>query len=204
MTQEGTWVAARKDYLVPVKALAVIFRGMFLDMLRKALPQERVPNAVWKKPWVVYCKPAVGGSERVLRYLARYVHRVAFANSRLVGIEDGRVTFRYQARGKGRRPWKTMSLPATEFLRRFLQHVLPRRTHKVRYYGIWHPSQRPLLRRIQLATAPAEIPSATEDDGTAPTESPAAAASENRKCPCCSEGTLVLLETLSRRTRAPP
>ncbi len=204
VTSEGNWVAARKDYLVPVTALAVIFRGMFLEMLRKALPQERVPNAVWRKPWVVYCKPAIQGSERVLRYLARYVHRVAFANSRLVCIENGQVTFRYKARGKGRRPWKTMSLPADEFLRRFLQHVLPRGTHKVRYYGIWHPSQRALLRRIQLATAPAEIPSATEDERAAPTESPVEAASENRKCPCCGEGTLILTETIPRRIRAPP
>lgn len=202
VTEDGAWVAARKDYLVPVVALAQIFRGMFLAMLRKALPQEPIPNAVWAKPWVVYCKPTVQGSEKVLRYLARYVHRVAFANSRLVRITDGRVTFRYQQRRQ--RKWKTMTLPAEEFIRRFLQHVLPRGTHKVRYYGVWHPSQRQLLRRIQLATAPAEIPSATQDDGTVPTESPAEAASENRRCPCCGEGTLVLLETLPRRTRAPP
>ena len=87
VSQDGRWVAARRDYLVPVKALAVIFRGMFLEMLRKVLPHERIPNSVWTTPWVVYCKPTVQGTEKVLQYLARYVHRVAFANSRLLSLD---------------------------------------------------------------------------------------------------------------------
>ena len=99
-----------------------------------------------------------------MQYLARYVHRVAFANSRLLSLEDGQVTFRYQQRRE--RQWKTMTLPASEFIRRFLQHVLPRGTHKVRYYGIWNPAQRALLRRVQLATGPLQIPEALEDEGS--------------------------------------
>ena len=93
ISQDRRWVAARREYLVPVKALAVIFRGMFLEMLRKALPHERISNSVWTTPWVVYCKPTVQGTEKVLQYLARYVHRVAFANSRLLSLEDGQVRF---------------------------------------------------------------------------------------------------------------
>jgi len=150
VTKDGRWVAARKGYLVPVQALAVIFRGMFLGSLRKAFPREHVPHSVWTKKWAVYCKPAVQGSERVLQYLARYVHRIALANSRLVRIEDGQVTFRYPIRKQ--QQWTTMTLPASEFMRRFLQHVLPRGTHKVRYYGFWNPSHRALLRQIQLVT----------------------------------------------------
>ena len=127
---------------------------------------------MWTTPWVVYCKPTVQGTEKVLQYLARYVHRVAFANSRLLSLEDGQVTFRYQQRRE--QQWKTMTLPANEFIRRFLQHVLPRGTHKVRYYGIWNPAHRALLRRVQLATGPLQIPTATEDEGRPPTQGAAA------------------------------
>ena len=202
VSPEGRWVTARKDYLVPVKALALIFRGLFLELLRKALPQQPIPSSVWNKKWVVYCKPTVQGSEQVLQYLARYVHRVALANSRLVRIDDDQVTFRYQHRQE--RQWKTMTLPAMEFIRRFLQHVLPRGTHKVRYYGFWNPAQRQLLRRIQLVTTPAQIPSASHDAGVAQAEGAAEGAFPTRKCPCCGEGTLVLVETLRRQPRGPP
>lgn len=203
VTQDGRWVLARKGYLVPVKALAVVFRGMFLGMLRKALPQQRVPDSVWTKRWVVYCKPAVQGSERVLQYLARYVHRIALANSRLVRVEDGQVTFRYQVRKEHQ--WKTMTLPASEFIRRFLQHVLPRGTHKVRYYGFWNPSHRTLLHQIQLVTGSAQLPAATDDAVAMPADSiPGTSFEAPRKCPRCGEGILVLIETIPRHTRAPP
>jgi hypothetical protein len=174
-----------------VKALAVVFRGMFLERLRKALPHERIPNSVWTTPWVVYCKPTVQGTEKVLQYLARYVHRVAFANSRLLSLEDGQVTFRYQQR--------------RQFIRRFLQHVLPRGTHKVRYYGIWNPVHRALLRRVQLATGPLEIPTALQDEGAPPTAgAPQGMPEQRRKCPRCGQGTLILVQTLPRQARAPP
>jgi hypothetical protein len=186
-----------------VKALAVIFRGMFLEMLRKALPHERIPKSVWTTPWVVYCKPTVQGTEKVLQYLARYVHRVAFANSRLLSLADGQVTFRYQQRRQ--RQWTTMTLSADEFIRRFLQHVLPRGTHKVRYYGIWNPAHRALLRRVQLATGPLQIPAATDDEGRPPTQGAAQGLPEQRrKCPRCGQGTLILVETIHRQARAPP
>ena len=203
VSPDGCWVTARKSYLVPVKALAKIFRGMFLEMLRKALPRQHLPKSVWTKKWVVYCQPAMQGTQRVLQYLARYVHRVALANSRLVRIEHARVTFRYQDRK--RRRSNTMTLTSAEFLRRFLQHVLPRGTHKVRYYGFWHPSQRQLLRRVQLVTGTGAIPPATGDEETTQTEgTPDRSFEKPRKCPCCGEGTLVLVETIPRHTRAPP
>ena len=203
VSEDGEWVAARKDYLVPVKALSLIFRGMFIEMLRKALPQQQVPNSVRNKKWHVYCEPTVQGAEKVLQYLGRYVHRTAFANSRLVRIKDGRVTFRYKVRRQ--RQWKTMTLCAMEFIRRFLQHVLPRGTHKVRYYGIWHPSQRSLLRRVQLVTGLPAIPSATEEEALSQTDGvPKESSEKRRKCPCCTEGTLVLAKILSRRPRPPP
>lgn len=200
VTKDGRWVAARKDYLVPVIPLAQIFRGMFLQMLSKALPDEPIPQSVWEKPWVVYCKPTVQGAEKVLQYLARYVHRVAFSNSRILRIAEGRVTFRYQDRRQ--QAWKTMTLAAGQFLQRFLQHVLPRGTHKVRYYGIWHPSQRSLLRRVQLATMRAQPPTANVEE---PTDDDRAEAGMDmlRRCPCCREGYLHLVRTVARQ-RAPP
>ena len=203
VNNDGEWLTARKDYLVPVKALSLIFRGMFIEMLRKALPQQQVPHSVRNKKWHVYCEPTVQGAEKVLQYLGRYVHRTAFANSRLVRIKDGRVTFRYKVRRQ--RQWKTMTLCAMEFIRRFLQHVLPRGTHKVRYYGIWHPSQRSLLRRVQLVTGLPEIPSATEEEATPQTDgAPEESSQKRRKCPCCTEGTLVLVKTVPRHPRPPP
>ena len=176
---------------------------MFLEMLRQALPRERIADSVWTTPWVVYCKPTVQGTEKVLQYLARYVHRVAFANSRLLSLADGQVTFRYQQRRE--RQWKTMTLTANEFIRRFLQHVLPKGTHKVRYYGIWNPAHRALLRRVQLATGPRWIPAAAEDEGRPPTQgTPQDLPEQRRKCPRCGQGTLILVETLLRQARAPP
>ena len=171
-------------------------------MLGKMFPHERIPNSVWTTPWVVHCKPTVQGTEKVLQYLARYVHRVAFANSRLLSLEDGQVTFRYQQRRE--RQWKTMSLPASEFIRRFLQHVLPRGTHKVRYSGIWNPAHRALLRRVQLATGPLEIPAALEDEGRPLTAGAQGPSEQRRKCPRCGQGTLILVEIIRRQARAPP
>jgi len=203
VSQDERWLSARKDYLVPVTALSKIFRGIFVEMVRQAVPKVVLPDAARMKSWVVYCKPAVQGKERVLQYLARYVHRVAFANSRLIGMEGDQVTFRYQDRGK--RQKKTMTLPALEFLRRFLQHVLPRGTHKVRYYGFWNPSHRQLLRRIQLVTGVSPIPTATQDDASHQTVQEGPATSDGPKtCPCCRHGILILIETLPRQPRPPP
>lgn len=126
-----TWHRARGHYLVPVRALSVGFRARFLRRLKRVLPQVVIPSVVWTTPWVVYAKPTVQGADRVLRYLARYVHRAAITDARIVRVDAATVTFRYQHA----RAWRSMTLPGDEFLRRFLQHVLPRGLHKVRYNG---------------------------------------------------------------------
>ena len=202
-TADGYWVRARRDYLVPVKALSVIFRAIFLKMARKALPQATIPKVPWNKSWWIDCRPTVQGTERVLQYLARYLHKVAFSNRRLIRIDGGKVTFRYQKCGQ--RPWKTMTLPAQEFIRRFLQHVLPRGTHKVRYYGIWNPANRPLLRRAQLVLGTSQLPEALPDEPTDPGEVTAERPVEKqRTCPHCQHGKLVLIEIIPKQPRAPP
>jgi hypothetical protein len=147
LTADGRWLAARKKFLVPVKALSRLFRGIFMDHAKQALPDQVWPSSVWKQEWVVFAKATLRHPETVLRYLGRYVHRVALSNSNIVAIDDGRVTFRY--RRVGHRNVHTMTLAAHEFIRRFLQHVLPDGFHKVRYYGLWAPANRTKLRQLQ-------------------------------------------------------
>ena len=113
----------RDNYLVPVNALSRLFRGIFLDRIRRQFEDIYLPESIWQKDWVVHCKPAVQGTRTVLNYLARYIHRVAITNSRIISADNGKVTFRY--RGASTTQTKIMTVSAEEFIRRFLQHVLP-------------------------------------------------------------------------------
>ena len=142
-------VRARDNFFLPVPALSRLFRGKLRTLAEEALG-ERLPW-VKEKEWVVHCKPTVKNGKGVLRYLARYMFRQGITNSRiLIHHDDGSVTFKYKDGKTG--VWKQMTLPAMEFIRRFLQHVLPRGLHKVRYAGLWHPSRRERLQRLkQLA-----------------------------------------------------
>jgi len=195
-----TWRPARENYLVPVQALSRLFRGLFLDRIRKRFAEIHLPDGLWEKDWVVHCKPAVQGTRRVLQYLGRYIHRVAITNSRLLSIDEGQVTFR--SRGNGPAQTKTMTVGAAEFIRRFLQHVLPARVHKVRYYGLWSPSHHQSLRAMQQdLTEPAEAqPGEWQDDRQEETPPPP----EARPCPLCQIGTLIWIRRLPRQRRAPP
>jgi hypothetical protein len=197
---DGQWRPTRQDYLVPVRALSALFRGIFLDLLGKALPGVAVPRAVWKHEWVAHCKPAVQGAENVLTYLGRYVHRVAITDSRILSTDDGKVTFRYQ-NAKDRR-WRTMTVTGVEFMRRFLQHVLPKGVHKVRYYGLWAPSNKARLQEIRQRlmdqSLDRDLPG---DEGC--DESPETGHKATH-CPFCPSGTLVLVRRVPPQRRAPP
>jgi hypothetical protein len=121
------WMPSRVNFFVPVKAASPIYRAKFLDCLAASGLADQARQALGDKPWVVHSK-AVGDGQRALRYLAPYVYRVAISNRRLVKCEPGpdglgRVTFTY--RKSGSRRWRTMTVTADEFIRRFLQHVLP-------------------------------------------------------------------------------
>jgi hypothetical protein len=196
-----TWMPARDNYLVPVKALSRLFRGIFLDRIRRQFEEIHLPKSVWQKDWVVHCKPAVQSTRTVLNYLARYIHRVAIANSRIISIDNGKVTFRYKDSKSGAYI-KTMTVSAEEFIRRFLQHVLPARVHKVRYYGLWSPSNRKKLRKIQqrLTQPGNDQPEGLEED----MDVEAPPSSEARQCPHCQNGMLVRIGRLPRQGRAPP
>ena len=201
VSDDQEWLPARKKYLVPVKALSRIFRGMFRDMVAKELPALMIPEGAWKQEWVVYCKPAIQGADKVLAYLGRYVHRIAIANSRILSIEDGKVTFRYQKCGDSQ--WKMMTLPANEFIRRFLQHVLPKGTHKVRYYGLWSPSNRSRLHQVQILLA-RDKPVPPHERDFPEEEILAIPMPAEKKCPHCGKGILVLIDRIPRQGRAPP
>src|SRR5262249_12843922 len=118
------WLPSRADFLVPVEALSIVFRAKFRDLLKRAGLLDLADPAVWRRDWVVHSQ-AAGDGRASLRYLAPYVFRVAISDHRIVSCDEGQVTFTYRRVGSNR-PRK-MTLEATEFIRRFLQHVLPAR-----------------------------------------------------------------------------
>lgn len=196
LDKDNVWRQSGKKFLVPVRALSRLFRTTFMKLAKKELPDETFPQEVWKKEWVVFCRPTFTRARKVLRYLGRYVHRIAITNNRIVSERDGKVTFRYQDSGTG--AWKTMTLPAKEFLRRYLQHVLPQGFHKVRYYGLLSPVNRVTLKRLQLLLSPKPNPEDEEED-------PALSKRWEPTCPCCGgAGTMVVIGWLPRRARSPP
>ena len=145
------WLASRPDYFLPIQVLARLFRGKFLaevkavwksgrlrlpETLRDPLTFQNQLDALYRKSWVVYSKPPFGSPEQVLAYLARYTHRVALSNSRLVQLEGDQVTFTYKDYAQGARV-REMTLLADEFIRRFLLHVLPERFVRIRHYGLF-------------------------------------------------------------------
>lgn len=147
------WIRSREHFIIPVKVLSRMFRGKMLCFLRQADRdhtliyvgnsrglQERkhfdgLMERLYTKEWVVYAKEPFGGPKQVLAYLGRYTHRVAISNDRLVSMSDGHVTFQWRDYRRGSAV-KQMTLDASEFIRRFLLHVLPERLCKIRYYGI--------------------------------------------------------------------
>jgi Putative transposase/Transposase zinc-binding domain len=151
LSADGQWLGANHSrFLVPVKALGKIFRAQFRDGLQKTPLYPQVPPQIWKQDWVVHCE-LVGRGQAALKYLAPYVFRVALSNNRILKLQDGQVTFRYQD-GETKQQ-RTATLPALEFMRRFLQHVLPHRFQKVRYYGFFHPQHRHRLQQVKAALA---------------------------------------------------
>ena len=197
-TDGSKWIDSKHPhFLVPVRALSVIFRAKFRAGLKRAGLLGDAPPSLWKKHWVVHSQHA-GGGEKVLDYLGRYVFRIAITNSRLESLDNGQVRFRY--RDNRTQQIRHVTLPAHEFLDRFLQHVLPRSSVKVRYYGIWSPAKGKQLEcaRAQLAAkAPA---------GASPTLSPSgkSAVPAPLRCPLCNSGVLFLIQTLHpQRSHSP-
>jgi len=146
LTADGRWRSSRKDFLVPAKALSPIFRAKFRDQLKKSELFAQVEQRVWQNDWVVHSEP-VGSGAQAFQYLAPYIFRVALSNNRLRQLEQGNVTFSYKE--SATEQLKDCTVSAHEFIRRFLQHVLPPRFIKVRYYGLLSPAQRQLLQKAR-------------------------------------------------------
>lgn len=163
-SRSGAWRASAVNFYLPVQALSRIVRSKFRDRMAKAGLLARIPAEVWRTDWNVNSQ-AVGSAEGALKYLAPYVFRVAISDSRIVKVDNGNVTFRYRKSGSNRP--RTLTLDAMEFIRRFLQHVLPTGFMKVRHYGFLSPASAIPLEEVRakielahgftLTTPPAEV-----------------------------------------------
>jgi predicted nucleic acid-binding Zn ribbon protein len=143
--KEVRWRPSRIDFFLPVKAMSKVFKAKFRDEMSKSKLHSDIPVEVWSEKWVVNCQ-AVGVGAHSIRYLARYVFKVAISNSRIVKLEDHNVSFQYKKPQSNR--WRTMRLDVMEFMRRFLQHVLPSGFMKVRYYGFLGPGSSVPMEKI--------------------------------------------------------
>ena len=190
-----TWRLAREGFLLPVRALSLLFRAKFRDALRQTELFAQVPPDVWAQNWVVHCQP-VGNGAAALKYLAPYIFRVAISNRRILALEGDQVTFGYTDGRSGQR--KTCTLGAEEFMRRFLQHVLPKGFNKVRYYGFYSPNQRKVLNNVREMLSCADVPVRKD---TSPPSEPLPAA--EFPCPVCGK-PMQLVGTLQPRGRCPP
>jgi hypothetical protein len=208
------WVACKPGFFVPVRVLSKLFRRLMLEKLEAAHAGGRLtffgehaglrdPKAfaahlapLRKKNWFVYAKPPFAGPQAVLAYLARYTHRVAISNRRLVALDADHVTFRYKDyRRNGQERYRTMTLAPGEFIRRFLLHVLPKSFHRIRHYGLLASAARKanIARARELLAVP-EPP--TTPDAT--TKAAATAPTDHRPpCPCCG-GRMIVIRTFER------
>jgi Putative transposase len=203
------WVGSRRDFFLPVRVLGRVVRGKFLEGLRAASADgrlrlsgrcgdeaaaefERLVSAAVRTDWVVYAKRPFGGPEVVLKYLARYTHRVAISDSRLLDLEEGVVRFRYKDYAHGNRN-KVMSLSAREFVRRFLLHVLPAGFVRIRHYGILSNRHRhddlALCREWLCGGA------AAESESEEPVKVPEGVEpiTPTRVCPNCGAGRMIVI-----------
>lgn len=187
------WLPARHNFLVPVKALSRLFRAKFRDALKKVDFFGQVPKEVWQDDWVVHCEP-VGNGLATLRYLAPYIFRVAISNRRISRVSAEKVTFRYRPSDTGCP--RTCTLTVIEFIRRFLQHVLPKGFVKVRYYGLFSPSLRHKLATITLWMSMYKQPRATEKS-TASTQKEIV--TSEVRCPSCGQVMRMVHVLLPRR-----
>jgi Putative transposase/Transposase zinc-binding domain len=210
------WISCRPGFFLPVRVLGAVFRGKFLALLEQAFVRgelhfrgelaelteadafRRRLVASTQTAWVVYAKPPFGGPEQVLKYLARYTHRVAISNRRLIALEDGSVRFQYKDYAQKART-KTMTLTALEFLRRFLLHVLPLGFVRIRHFGFLSNRNRQqqvaLCRELLLAAGTAASPDAPREERPGLVV-PEARAAQAARCPQCGVGRLVLVADL--------
>jgi Putative transposase/Transposase zinc-binding domain len=230
LSLDGTrWISCRPDFFLPVRVLSRLFRRLFLKYLEQAFdagtlqffsslePLRTRPAFLRhlaparKTEWRVYAKPpfggpeqALNGSEQVLKYMARYTHRVAISNDRLLDIEDGKVVFRWKDYRDNNRH-KTMALAAKEFIRRFLMHVLPEGFQRIRYYGFLANScrkQKLALCRQLLQMPPSEPHCEVKNDYRDRYEE--LTGGSLKTCPVCRQGHMLVIEVFDGTSQSRP
>jgi hypothetical protein len=211
---QSCWISCRRHFLFPVKVLSRLFRAKFASLLKQAFHQAKLGfhgklqplaktrnflrwlNDSMRSEWVVYAKPPFGGSQQVLKYLARYIHRVAISNRRLVALHNGSVTFRWKDYAQQNQP-ALMTLDAAEFIRRFLLHVLPKGLVRSRHFGFL--ANRCRRRNISLCRRLLDVALPIKSHGPNPADDSPAAEQKAQpmvRCPVCQVGYLRPIERL--------
>ncbi|HEY6373798.1 MAG TPA: IS91 family transposase [Candidatus Sulfotelmatobacter sp.] len=207
-SDNSRWISCRPNFFLPVRVLSRLFRGKLLAFLRQAYAEGKLKffgklahlaeparfhvrlRESLNTEWVVYAKPPFGGPQEVLKYLARYTHRVAISSSRLLSLDQGRVTFRWRDSKSGNQ-MKSMTLDAVEFIRRFLLHILPLGFVKIRHFGFLANRNRAaalaLCRDLLKPSA----------DHSASILTPEQRSAVERRCPFCHAGVLRIVQWLS-------
>jgi hypothetical protein len=201
------WITCRKNFFLPVRVLSRLFRKKFLKALRSAFRRDELRFAgdlrylaappafqslcqkLAPREWVVYAKPPFGGPQRVLKYLARYTHRVAISNHRLRSLENGNVSFAWKDYAHGNQT-KDMTLDAVEFIRRFLIHVLPSGFVRIRQFGLL--ANRVRKQKLDQCRALLAAPQPLTDWQ----DSPEVKTDDPHRCPVCALGRLIVIELL--------
>jgi hypothetical protein len=217
LSADGTrWVCGTAKFFLPVRVLSRVFRGKFISLLKAAFGRgqlqfhgnlsamgtpaamNRLLNQSVRSDWVVYAKPPFGGPAQVLKYLARYTHRVAISNSRLLALQDGKVTFRWKDYAHKNKPG-VMRLEAAEFIRRFLMHVVPPSFVRIRYYGFMaNRCRAESLRRCRQLLTERETP-AVEIDPKVRLAFEPNGDSSLVCCPACRQGHMRIVGQLERQ-----
>ena len=225
---QDRWVSSPPKFLLHIEVLSEVFRGKFIDFLERAyrtsqlrlngglqgfrhpIRFEGLVDQLYAKNWVVFCKPPFAGPEKVLEYLARYTHRVAISNERLIEMDDDHVVFRFKDYARDG-VWSTRRLSAEEFIRRFLQHVLPRRFVRIRYFGLLgNRYRRENLERARTLLKVEPLEPVAPEGETRQEMLERLTGVEPTRCSKCSQGRLKLCREYPRprssipSTRAPP
>jgi hypothetical protein len=205
------WNPCKGNYLFNERALSLVFRGKFMELMKKACQREdlkfagdqfnRLKARLYERPWIIDVREPVKRPERVLNYLARYTHRVAIANSRIKALTDGMVTFTFKNRKK--KQTETLKITAVEFIRRFLLHSLPKRFVRIRHYGFLANRNRSAnlatIRQLMGLIDPIDKTAATVESimheltGT-----------DIKVCPCCKKGKMQLYREIPKGSARPP
>jgi hypothetical protein len=208
------WIFSRPDFFLPIPVVARLFRGKFLAFLQQAYTQGQLQipptcamgtdektfrqllTLLYQKDWVVYCKPPFGSPQKTLAYLARYTHRVALSNDRILQVENEQVSFRYRDR-TDHNQIKTLTVPVFEFIRRFLLHILPNRFVRIRYYGLLsHRARQTQLQQARYLLEGKGVRPAIEEPVTWQERLKRLTGVDPQVCPQCQKGRMVTQKIL--------